>query len=218
VLKEGAETFQLVVTTTSSVQAVGLATIFDDGSGKKFPGTITQGQPDTNTLDLEDDFDKDGIAPTVEEILATMAASVGWNASRLGDLNGDGFKDAEQNALATLAWTTVDKFEQAINGTLTEIRPIISLSVMPTSTGAEVSTIAQLENIKVLAPTDATVGGAKPTGTNIEAPWDLFTSITKQPGAANAGLMDVDATRSGLQVRVLIDVSVSQCPCTSTLT
>ena len=217
VLKEGAETFQLVVTKVSdSSQAAGLAIILDDGAGKKFPGTITAGVPDTNTIDLDDDFDKDGVAPTVEEILATMAASVGWNDARLGDLNGDGLQDAEQNALATLAWTTVDKYQAAINGTLTEIRPIISLSVMPTTGADAVSTMAQLANIKVLAPSDAMVGGAKPTGPNIEAPWDpILFSIAKQPGVADAALLDVDSARAGLQLRVLIDVSAAQMPADS---
>jgi hypothetical protein len=212
VRKEGAETFQLVVSKVSdSSQAAGLALILDDGAGKKFPGTITDGVPDTNTIDLDDDWDKDGVAPTVEEILATMAASVGWNDARLGDLNGDGLQDAEQNALATLAWTTVDKYQQAMNGTLTEIRPIISLSVAPTNGGGSVSTMAQLENIKVLAPSDMMVGGAKPTGPNIEAPWDpILFSIAKQPGVADVALLDVDSARAGLQLRVLIDVSAAQ--------
>jgi VCBS repeat-containing protein len=219
-LKEGAETFNLVVTTVAnSFQAVGLATIFDDGSGKKFPGTITVGQPDNNTLDLDDDFDKDGVAPTVEEILATMAASVGWNTAGLGDLNGDGFQDAQQNALATLAWTTVDKYQEAMNGTLTSIRPIISLAVMPDASGAVVSTTAQLENIKVLAPTDANVGGSKPTtlnGLKVIAPWDpIQFSIAKQSGTADFNVMDVNSLRSGLQVRVLIDVSASLMPADS---
>lgn len=219
-LKEGAETFNLVVTTVAnSFQVAGLATIFDDGSGKKFPGTITQGQPDNNTLDLDDDFDKDGVAPTVEEILATMAASVGWNTAGLGDLNGDGFQDAQQNALATLAWTTVDKYQEAMNGTLTSIRPIISLAVMPDSSGAVVSTTAQLENIKVLAPTDANVGGSKPSTLNglaVIAPWDpIQFSIAKQSGTADFNVMDVNPLRSGLQIRVLIDVSASLMPADS---
>jgi hypothetical protein len=219
-LKEGAETLNLVVTTVvNSFQAVGLATIFDDGSGKKFSGTITQGQPDTNTLDLDDDFDKDGVAPTVEEILATMAASVGWNTARLGDLNGDGFQDAQQNALATLAWTTVDKYQEAINGTLTSIRPIISLAVMPDASGNVVSTTAQLENIKVLAPTDANVGGSKPStlnGLEVIAPWDpIQFSIAKQSGTADFNVMDMNTLRSGLQVRVMIDVSASLMPADS---
>jgi VCBS repeat-containing protein len=219
-LKEGAETFNLVVTTVAnSFQAVGLATIFDDGSGKKFPGTIADGQPDNNTLDLDDDFDKDGVAPTVEEILATMAASVGWNTAGLGDLNGDGLLDAQQNALATLAWTTVDKYQEAMNGTLTSIRPIISLAVMPDASGAVVSTSAQLENIKVLAATDANVGGSKPAtlnGLEVFAPWDpIQFSIAKQSGTADANVMDVNPLRSGLQVRVVIDVSASLMPAES---
>ncbi|MEY2994921.1 MAG: hypothetical protein RL357_1856, partial [Pseudomonadota bacterium] len=53
---EGAETFKLNATLTgTSTEVTGVATIIDDGTGVKFPGTFTNGGPTTSTSDLDDD-------------------------------------------------------------------------------------------------------------------------------------------------------------------
>lgn len=54
---EGAETFKLTATLSgSSTTATGTATIIDDGTGVKYPGTFTNGVPDTNTTSLDNDL------------------------------------------------------------------------------------------------------------------------------------------------------------------
>ena len=201
--REGPETFTLRAV-QGGLDVTGTGSIKDDGTGKVFDA---DGSENTAAA-KDDDFDKDGIAPNVEEILASMAASVGSGGALAGDLNGDGQADAEQNALATLAWTTVDRFNEALGGTLTEIAPIISLSVVDVASGETVSPTQQLENVRVLAPTDALIGGSKPTGANLEVPWDpiQFSLTPKDPAAS---LVDIDVSRPGTQVRVLIDISRS---------
>lgn len=53
---EGGETFKLNARLTGSDQlASGTATIIDDGTGVRFDGTFTRGQPTTDSLDLDDD-------------------------------------------------------------------------------------------------------------------------------------------------------------------
>ena len=54
---EGAETFALkaAYTTNTAKSATGDSTIVDDGSGSKYDGTITTGNPTSNTTGLDDD-------------------------------------------------------------------------------------------------------------------------------------------------------------------
>jgi len=52
---EGAETFTLVASNTAGAAVTGTATIKDDGTGVKYPGTLTGGTPDTSSSDLDDD-------------------------------------------------------------------------------------------------------------------------------------------------------------------
>ena len=53
---EGAETFKLNATLTGTTNAVtGVATIIDDGTGVKYPGTFTSGSPTTGSTDLDND-------------------------------------------------------------------------------------------------------------------------------------------------------------------
>lgn len=53
---EGAETFKLNATLTgTSTAATGVATIIDDGTGVKYPGTFTNGVPTTSTTNLDND-------------------------------------------------------------------------------------------------------------------------------------------------------------------
>ena len=52
---EGAETFTLTATNTEGTNFTGTATIVDDGTGVKYPGTVTGGLPDTATSNLDND-------------------------------------------------------------------------------------------------------------------------------------------------------------------
>ncbi len=53
---EGGETFKLNATLTGrTTSATGVATIIDDGTGVKYPGTFTNGTPDTISTSLDDD-------------------------------------------------------------------------------------------------------------------------------------------------------------------
>ncbi|EIC28330.1 Ig-like domain-containing protein [Methylomicrobium album] len=224
-LKEGAETFRLTATGLPGSPVVGetfgTATIKDDGTGLKYTGDLIDGRPVSNTVLLDDDFDKDGIAPNVEEILATMSSSTG-NGGADGDLNNDGKQDAEQHALATLAWINSGYFDKAIEGTLTEVKPIISLSVV-SGYAEEDSPIVgdefyQLSQINVIPQDAAEFGGHPvsvnnlPNGTTIEAPWDpIQFAIT--PVDDGLVLQDFDNNPdNGTQVRVVIDISRAKVP------
>lgn len=154
------------------------------------------------TFDPKDSLDRDGIPASVETNLATLAGNN-------GDLNNDGIQDATENAVTTLAWTTVDKFNSALNGTLTSSAPVISVVVAQSTTGSAVDTSSQLSDVKVLAPNSATTGGSKPAN----ATWDPI-QFAVEP-LQSMGLQDVDPSRVGTQVRVVLDVSRSQMPASS---
>ena len=94
------ESFRLNVNYGTST-VYGTSEIRDDGSGVIFTSEIVDGAPVTSKTNLDDDLDKDGIAPHVEEILATLASSSGKGGAD-ADLNNDGVPDAEQSAVATL--------------------------------------------------------------------------------------------------------------------
>jgi VCBS repeat-containing protein len=153
----------------------------------------------TLTFDAHDTLDRDGITSAVETHLADLAGG-----GAIGDLNGDGIADANQNGVTTLAWTTVDQFNAGINGTLASAKPVISVIAVASTEGSAVDSSAQLSNVKVLAPTDTLVGGSKPTG----AAWDpiQFTLENVQ----SMGLLDTNPDREGTQTRVLIDISRSE--------
>lgn len=167
------------------------------------------------TTDLDDDFDKDGIAPNVEEALATLSASQGKGAT--GDLNGDGKPDAEQSALATLAWITRDDFVAGIEGNLDRVQPIVSVQVVSGADGTDVEATAQLASIEVVAYETATGGGmpvprASDIGAkDLEVTWDPVR-FAVEPARGNDGelvdfaSLDIDPSRVGIQVRVYIDV------------
>ncbi|MCT4682434.1 MAG: Ig domain-containing protein, partial [Roseicyclus sp.] len=221
--REGPETFGLRVLgdlNQLSLSSEGLATIHDDGTGVTYPDAdpvILSGIPSpvTDTADLDDDFDKDGIAPNVEEALATLSASQGKGG--LGDLNGDGVPDAEQNAVGTLAWITREDFLAGMEGNLARVQPIVSVSVVSGAEGGAVDANAQLAAVEVLAYDDATGGGmpvprASDVGArDLEVTWDpirfaIEPARLSDTEAAEFAAMDVDPTRSGVQVRVYIDV------------
>jgi Ca2+-binding RTX toxin-like protein len=200
---EGPETFSLIATAVGGASSIGVAMINDAAEGTLFK---PDGSVDSSTP-KDDDRDVDGIEQVVEESLATLVARLGISPTALpGDLNGDGIIDGEQNAVTILAWTTVDKFEAAVSGTLTETKPIISVIV--TRPDGAVEDTAQLSNVRVLNPTDSNVGGSRPVGPNLSTIWDpIQFSISPQDAAAS--LMDSDASRLGTQTEVVIDVSRS---------
>ncbi|MFD0669065.1 tandem-95 repeat protein [Ramlibacter sp. MAHUQ-53] len=155
----------------------------------------------TLTFDARDTLDRDGIGASVETRLAANANTAGGVQ---GDLNGDGIADANQNAVTTLAWTTVDQFNAAIAGTLTDFTRVMSVAVMQSTPGSAVDDSAQLSDVKVLAPTSAATGGSKPAG----AAWDPI-QFTIEP-LQSMGLVDADPARAGTQVRVVLDISRAQ--------
>ena len=227
-VREGSETFGLRVTQGFN-ESIGIMTIRDDGTGVIYTfDRVTGAYNGTTTAGLDDDYDKDGITPTTEEALATLAASQGIGDAKIGDLNGDGKQDAEQNALATLAWRHKADFEAGNNGTLTDSRAVISIGVVESATASDrqISTTSQLLDIEVLTYTeidsttkvvvnnDNTTTVTLVNGSEVTTPWDpIRFRIAGQDddnnGSADHVLVDIDPLRNGTQVRVLIDVRAS---------
>ncbi|MDP2262517.1 MAG: Calx-beta domain-containing protein, partial [Hydrogenophaga sp.] len=223
---EGSETFRLAVGSALLARTeFGTATIKDDGTGVRFTGELRPEGPVTSVLDLDDDLDRDGISPTTEDQLSSLVASQGIGNALPGDLNGDGIPDAEQNALATLAWRDVASFTAGNEGALTDVRPIISLMALEGTSDNTVSTSLQLENIRVVAFADAQFGSAADDvsidgggirtvtladGSTVETPWDpiRFELGPQAEGGAFSDLFpDVDfPDRPGVQVRLYIDL------------
>ncbi|MBL6741967.1 MAG: cadherin-like domain-containing protein, partial [Synechococcus sp. BS301-5m-G53] len=212
------ETFRLTATPTGGgLAAFGVGQILDDGTGVIYTGSIgSDGKPVISTIGLDDDLDKDGIAPNVEEILASLSASSGGGGS-VGDLNNDGVPDAEQSSVTTLAWQKAEYFEEALAGELDEIKPIISLIVEndtdPNTAGGSTDDKYQLQAVSVIQEEDVRFGGSQPTTTDVEgevitAPWDpIVFSVAKAEGSTT--LEDADLTREGVQVVVTIDIARS---------
>jgi hypothetical protein len=229
-IREGWERLDLVVR-GSGGPAVGCASIRDDGSGVIYEFAQSGNTaPVTTTIEnLDDDFDKDGILPTTEDALASLAASQGIGSAKDGDMNGDGVADADQNALATLAWTDVKSFDAGNAGTLTDSKPIISITITDNNNDTRVSQTAQLENIRVTSFTDNSafdnnainsVTYANPAdnsgirtvtladGSSTQTPWDpiKFNVVSQATGGV---LNDIDLSRTGIQVRLYIDISAA---------
>ena len=170
-------------------------------------GKDTLGTPD-------DDRDIDGVPSYTEETLANLGG--GSN----GDLNGDGLPDAEQNALATLAWIVRENFETALSESV-EDTPRNSIVTLGVKTGGadaegkyEVDTAYRLEAIEVLSGTDEAVGGGKPTNLNgqtVSAPWDPIRFAVVSNDAEP--LKDLDGNpENGTQILVVIDISRANLP------
>ncbi|MGG6242578.1 VCBS domain-containing protein [Nodosilinea sp. AN01ver1] len=79
---EGAETFTLTATNTGGTGTIGTGTIVDDGTGTKFPGTVTGGIPDTATTNLDDDRPLTVSSPTVNEASPYTVFTVGGVANQ----------------------------------------------------------------------------------------------------------------------------------------
>ncbi|SDX39403.1 Autotransporter adhesin [Allochromatium warmingii] len=222
--REGSEIFELQAI-RGEEESLGRATVRDDGTGVIYTFDTSGAYSGSTTQNLDDDFDQDGITPTTEEALATLAASQGIGASEIGDLNGDGLQDAEQNALATLAWRTTDDFEQGNDGTLTQSQAIVSIGILApdAETDAAISQTSQLLNIRVEryddidTNTEVVVDEVSQhrtitlvSGSHVTTPWDpIRFEIAGQDsnidGTIDHLLTDVSA-REGTQVRVSINV------------
>jgi hypothetical protein len=224
---EGSETFKLIATQNSQT-SVGVATIRDDGTGAYWigdsPVKATPQELRQEDVRLDDDLDKDGIAPTTETALADLAASQGIGSGLKGDFNGDGIQDAEQNGLATLAWTSVDAFNQANDGTLTNVKPIITISIVDSATGETVSSANQLLDIEVVdyddpeAFPDALGAVTNANGINTvtmadgstaTTPWDPIRFAVESQ-TIDGLLTDLDGNAdNGTQIRIVIDISAA---------
>ena len=159
-----------------------------------------------------------GISPTVGDSLSRLAISQGNSTAKVGDYNGDGIQDAQQSGLATVAWTSASFFNQGLSGALTDAKPIISISNRSGSSGAGVSTTAQLLNIVVASYTDidpnTTVVYEDPvnqTGTRtltltdgqkVTTPWDPIRFALED----SSGVLQDILPRAGTQVRMYIDI------------
>ena len=221
--REGTETFDLRVVGELNglvLSSEGRATIYDDGTGVIYPDAdpeMRSGKPGPMiaTGNLDDDFDKDGIAPNIEEALATLSASQGKGA--VGDLNDDGTPDAEQSALATLAWITRDDFAAGLGGNLARVQPIVSVMVVSGDDGTNVDATAQLASIEVVAYETAAGGGVPVPRAGDLGASDLVVTWDPIRFAVEAGIgsdgvpvdfstLDIDLSRGGVQVRIYIDV------------
>ena len=175
-----------------------------------FPVRATAGSETRNlllTFDSGDTLDRDGVPASTETTLANQGGGV------LGDLNGDGVPDEQQNAVTTLSWIKNENFVDGINGDSVPTPSIISLIVQaPGATPGQLDDVdatAQLTEVKVLQPTDALIGGSMPVSLNgqtVEAPWDPI-QFAIEP-LRSSGLLDADGDpTNGIQVRVVIDIS-----------
>ena len=95
-LSEGPEEFNLKVTAVAGSAEpgdyTGQAVIYDNQMGQLMTGNVSNGVVDTDvTSSLDDDFDKDGIPPNVEQALADLANAAGKGGGKPGDLNNDGY-------------------------------------------------------------------------------------------------------------------------------
>ncbi|MBK5913069.1 DUF4347 domain-containing protein [Rhodocyclus purpureus] len=233
-LREVAETFKLVAQQSADPSS-GTATIRDDGTGSYWIGNntapATPAELAAAKISLDDDLDKDGITPNTETALADMLRSQGISTSgTAGDANGDGTPDAEQSGVATLAWTDVKSFTAGNDGTLTSVKPVITMVVTSGSTGGAAEQTAQLENIQVADYNDPTVFGETAPGTattdengirtvklgdgsTATTPWDpIRFAVTSQKDTLLEDVFngkDGAPNIAGTQVRVVIDVSAA---------
>jgi VCBS repeat-containing protein len=162
-----------------------------------------KGAPLVLTFDAHDTLDRDGIGPNVETRLAALGNLAGGSK---GDLNNDGIADANQNAVTTFAWTTVDNFRAGLDGSLTDTSSVISLQAVQSTVGSVIDESMQIYNAKVLDPTSAATGGSKPSN----AAWDPI-QFSLEP-LQSMGFVDADPSREGIQIRMLIDISRSMTP------
>ncbi|MEY4641746.1 MAG: hypothetical protein RLZZ227_1740, partial [Pseudomonadota bacterium] len=165
-----------------------------------FASDGTKGDKLKLTFDNADSLDRDGVPANVETRLAQLANATGVG----GDLNNDGIADANQNAVTTLAWTTVDKFNAALDGSLNDVKPIISLQVLQSGSGRTVDDTSQLTDVKVLRANSSVVGGSKPAN----ATWDPIQFAVES--TQSVGLLDIDPIRAGTQIRIVLDIANTQ--------
>lgn len=154
-----------------------------------------------NRLDLSD---LDGISPDVETQLANLSV-LETGEKPTGDLNGDTFEDKSQGGVVNIAWRTYNDFKAAQENKLTSAKPIINI-VVAKEKASEIDDSTQLSHILVLPENSALIGGHKPEQSEtLHATWD---AIKFSIGAkTDAGLVDMQPKRAGLQTKVIIDVS-----------
>ena len=125
---EGPETFTLTaaISSGSGATAVDTATIVDDGSGTKYPGTIEgSGEPTPVTTDLDDDRALTVTSPTVNEASPYAVFTVDGEAGQLVSLalaNGtagaaDYGASLEYSVDGGTTWTTYTAGTIALTGT-----------------------------------------------------------------------------------------------------
>ncbi|NBV75762.1 MAG: hypothetical protein EBR59_07355, partial [Methylococcaceae bacterium] len=224
-LKEGPESLRLIATDDVQGSTSGSCLIRDDGSGSVWLGdsvkALTKAEINARQFVLDDDFDRDGVLPNVEEILATMSASTGHGGND-GDLNADGLIDSDQSAVATMAWIKADYFQAAVDGTLTKVTPIVYIASEPSSSHVQADYEYQLSNIDVKPLIDPAFGGTSAiklqnaAGEEVLNAWDPLQFVLKPNINTNTQhLNDIDPVRSGTQVKVLIDISRANATLTS---
>jgi VCBS repeat-containing protein len=156
------------------------------------------------SFEVRDLLDRDGVPAATEEQLATRLTGT-------ADNNGDGVSDANQSAVTTMAWTRKDHLSYALQGQIEQVPSTSVVTVVANESleGSQVSPIAQLINFDVLKVDRDGHGGLPTTnlGSTLSMPWDAL-AFSIEP-LQSLGLIDVDASRPGLQQRVTIDISRS---------
>ena len=157
------------------------------------------------TFDARDPLDRDGITSQLERLAAQLATP---GSTVAGDFNQDGIPDANQNAVTTFVWTQAGVFTQAVldptafTQDAANLNTIVSLNVQGDATGSEIDSSAQIYGVSVIDPLQ---DGGVVGGTNADnAVWDPL-QFSIEP-LQSLGLLDVDPTRAGTQVRVVIDL------------
>ena len=156
-----------------------------------------------------DTLDRDGIPLQAESNLAKLI----MGGSNIGDFNNDGIADAEQNAVATLAWITSDNFQTGVVYAGTGVAPpassIIYIAVSQAGSGVEAA--SQLTDISVLSTASGSAfTGGRPSGANITTNWDPI-QFAIEP-LESLGLRDANTNQAGVQSLVDINISNAKVP------
>ncbi|MFQ4137985.1 VCBS domain-containing protein [Nodosilinea sp. PGN35] len=183
---EGAETFSLTATNTGGTGTTGTGTIVDDGTGVKYPGTVTGGVPDTTTTNLDDDRLLTVTSPTVNEASPYAVFSVGGAANQQVTLSlADGTAIGADYGPALQYWDGTDWVNYTANA-LVSIPAGGTLLVRTTITNDGV-----YEGAETFTLTATNTGGTGTTGTGTIV--DDGTGV-KFPGTVTGGVPDTATT------------------------
>ena len=182
------------------------------------------------------DTDVDGIQTNVEAVLASRALGIEGLKDRTyvlnlanlvgvpnsneallrvddkldGDLNLDGIRDGEQNAVTTYAWINNLNFEQANANpaSLPTIKSIVNLVAETSTTSFQIaSPLIQLKDVRILALTpqqDAALAAL----VDFTPSWTpMGFSAEIKAGVTGINNIDVDPNREGNQWRFTVDIS-----------